>query len=294
MHSHFAPVAWSYLKLAKRLGIPHIVSFYGYDYESLPFRKPIWRQRYVQLFKDVDLILCEGSHGASILERNGCPSEKIRIMQLGVKADHIPFWKRIKMSGELHLLQVAAFTEKKGHQYTIDAFLETKRDCPNMTLTLVGNNKQFIKSSLQKYVNKSQFGDKIQFLDAIDFCHLHEFMKNYHVFIHPSCYGENRDCEGGAPIVFLDAQATGMPVIATTHCDIPDEVIHEKTGLLSPEKDTQSLAASIRRFYFMSQVEYDGFSRKARRHVEENYDVTKKGQELRNLYEGILKKKPGF
>ena len=37
------------------------------------------------------------------------------------------------------------------------------------------------------------------------------------------------DCEGGAPIVLLDAQATGLPIISTKHCDIPDEVSHKKS-----------------------------------------------------------------
>src|SRR4051812_10527969 len=37
MHSHFAVSGWYYRDLARKLGIPHIVSFYGYDYEYLPY-----------------------------------------------------------------------------------------------------------------------------------------------------------------------------------------------------------------------------------------------------------------
>ena len=66
-------------------------------------------------------------------------------------------------------------------------------------------------------------------------------MEGYHVFIQPSCYTATRDCEGGAPLVLLNAQATGMPVITTTHCDIPDEVIHNETGLLTAERDIEGL-----------------------------------------------------
>ncbi len=58
---------------------------------------------------------------------------------------------------------------------------------------------------------------------------------------------KDMDCEGGAPVVLLDAQATGMPVISTTHCDIPDEVVHGETGLLSPEKDVGALAELIKK-----------------------------------------------
>ena len=56
MHSHFAIVGWDYSWLAKKLQIPHVVSFYGYDYESLPFRNPVWKRRYLNLFKNITSI----------------------------------------------------------------------------------------------------------------------------------------------------------------------------------------------------------------------------------------------
>lgn len=284
MHSHFAPVAWEYRKLAKRLKVPHVVSFYGYDYEHLPFNEPIWRKRYQILFREADLFLCEGSHGTKILQNMGCPEEKIRIARLGVDVEHIPIWKRIKKHGELNLLQIATFTEKKGHRYAIEAFLKALPDCPNLTLTFIGNDRDGIKADLQQRIKGTPAEDKIVFKDAIDFDFLHEFMKDYHVFVHPSCYSKQKDCEGGAPIVFLDAQATGMPVISTLHCDIPDEVIHGQTGLLSEEKDIGSLVNSIKVFYTMNQDEYDIYMQNARKHVEENYNIKKNAAYLRKIY----------
>ncbi|MDL1980892.1 MAG: glycosyltransferase [Deltaproteobacteria bacterium] len=98
-HSHFAMVGWEYMRLAKRMGIPHVVSFYGYDYEHILFRKPFWKRRYRQLFQCADLFLCEGKHGAQILKKIGFPPEKIRVARLGVDVDHIPFWERTKERG---------------------------------------------------------------------------------------------------------------------------------------------------------------------------------------------------
>ncbi|RLC21968.1 MAG: hypothetical protein DRI57_01095 [Deltaproteobacteria bacterium] len=272
MHSHFAPTGWRYLNLAKRLKIPHVVSFYGMDYEHLPFLRPVWKKRYERLFKEADMFLCEGSHGAKILQKIGCPAEKIRVSRLGVDVSQIPFWNRTKKPGELKLLQIATFTGKKGHKYAIEAFTRALQDCPNMTLTFVGPDRQGIRAELQKQI-KSPAAEKITFIDAIDFEHLHAFMKDYHVFIHPSCYTEDMDCEGGAPVVLLDAQATGMPVISTTHCDIPDEVTHGDTGLLSPEKDVGALADSISSFYKMNQDEYGRYVQNANKHVGHKYGI---------------------
>ncbi|MDM8553305.1 glycosyltransferase family 4 protein [Desulfococcaceae bacterium HSG7] len=286
MHSHFAPIGWRYLNLAKRLKIPHIVSFYGMDYEQLPFRQPVWKRRYERLFKEADMFLCEGPHGAKILQKIGCPTEKIRITRLGVDVNQIPFWNRTKKPRELKLLQIAAFTGKKGHKYAIEAFTRALQDCPNMTLTFVGPDRQGIRAELQRQI-KGQAAEKIMFIDAIDFEELYTFMKDYHVFIHPSCYTEDMNCEGGAPVVLLDAQATGMPVISTIHCDIPDEVVHEKTGLLSPEKDIESLADLIKTFYKMGKNEYGTYAKNSNEHITKNYDAQNYAAEIKRIYERL-------
>jgi colanic acid/amylovoran biosynthesis glycosyltransferase len=288
MHSHFAFAGWEYRNIAKRLHIPHIISFYGFDYEFLPFTEPIWNSRYAQLFRDADLFLCEGAHGASILQAKGCPKGKIRIAKLGVNVEQIPFWKRKKARNHLKLLQISAFKDKKGHKYCLEAFLNALTDCPNMSLTFVGADVQVLKQELQQRVANSNAKNKVFFHDPIDFDHLHSFMKDYHVFIHPSNYTDERDCEGGAPVVLLDAQATGMPVISTTHCDIPDEVLHGKTGLLSPEKDTFALSKSIHFFYFFDQIQYDIFAENSRKHVENNYDVRENSAKIRMFYDEVL------
>ncbi len=97
------------------------------------------------------------------------------------------------------------------------------------------------------------------------------------------------DCEGGAPIVLLDAQATGMPTISTNHCDIPDEVIHGNTGLLCKERDSSSIAQAIKTFYKMNQKEYNRYAKNARKHIEESYDIRKNAIKVMDIYNEILK-----
>jgi colanic acid/amylovoran biosynthesis glycosyltransferase len=288
MHSHFASIGWEYRKLARKLAIPQVVSFYGLDYEWLPYVEPSWRKRYQVLFKEADLFLCEGSHGAKILRNAGCPPEKIKILHLGVDTEKIPVVRRFKKTGELSLLQIASYNQKKGHIYTLRAFIEALRDCPNMTLTLVGRDHEGITKNLQQMLKGTSAESRVTFMDQIDFERLYDFMADYQVFIHPSCYADDMDCEGGAPVVLLDAQATGMPVIATTHCDIPEEVIDGKTGLLSAERDVPTLAASIRRFYRMNEEEYQTFSQAARSHVEAFYNVRDNAAQLQQMYDLLV------
>jgi colanic acid/amylovoran biosynthesis glycosyltransferase len=285
IHSHFAFTGWHYLRLARKLKIPHIVSFYGYDYENVPFTHPKWKKRYEGLFSKADLFLCEGSFGAGVLQEMGCPRNKIAIQKLGVDVDSIPFFEREKSSEQLDLLQIAALTGKKGHIDTIKAFARALDSCPNMSLTIVGNDLDGIKAQIQTIIHQCHIEKKVTFIDYVGFDHLHAFMKGFHVFIHPSHYTPTRDCEGGAPVVLLDAQATGMPVIATTHCDIPSTVIQNETGLLTPEKDVRGLANSIKYFYELDSTNYRTFCVKARRHIQHNFDCKQNAADLKKVYD---------
>jgi len=288
IHSHFAPVGWQYRAVSRKLRTPHIISFYGYDYEQLPALHPEWNRRYKILFEEADAFICEGEYAASLLQSKGCPAEKIHIVHLGADIAKIPFFSRIKNPDELHLLQIAALTPKKGHKYTIKSFIQALEICPDMTLTIVGPDKDGIKQDLLDELHDDKNREKITFLDSIDFDHLYDFMENYQVFIHPSIHTEDHNSEGGAPVVLVDAQATGMPVISTYHCDIPEEVLNGETGVLVPEKDIAGLSKAIQFFYEMDNDKYQKYSNSARKHVENEYNIKKTAESLRTIYQTVL------
>lgn len=290
LHAHFSVVGWEYRKLQRKLDIPLVVSFYGFDYEWLPRNHPEWQKRYKILFDEAALFLAEGSAGREKLVSMGCPEYKVRVARLGVNLNEIPFVLRSKGTNSLKLVQVASFTEKKGHTTTLRAFARAAELYPNMYLTLVGKDPFGLRAELDEIIAEYGITNRVEFVDGIDFAKLHEFLIDFHVFIHPSRHSGSGDSEGGAPIVLLDAQATGMPVLTTNHCDIPDEVIHNVTGILVQENDDEGLAEAIGRFYKMGEAEYHNFCTNARRHIEENYDVIKSAEKLREIYTEVIAK----
>lgn len=288
VHAHFADLACEYSDFIKNKNVPLVVSYYGYDYEYLPFIKPEYIPKYKELFKRADKFICEGTHGASILTKMGCPQNKIEVIRLGVEIQFIPFHTKTKFPQVLTLVQIATLREKKGHIYSLKAFHKALKNCPNMHLTFVGSGETSIYNELQDYIAINNLRYHVTMINEIDFNKLHLFISQFDVFIHPSCYSANKDCEGGAPIVLLDAQACGLPIISTTHCDIPDEVIHQKTGILTPEKDIDALASSIQYFYNMNNTEYQSYSIAARQHVEEQFSIQKNSIKLKEVYNSLL------
>jgi glycosyltransferase involved in cell wall biosynthesis len=51
--------------------------------------------------------------------------------------------------------------------------------------------------------------------------------------------------EEGLPGVVMEAQAAGLPVVATAAGGTPELVQHERTGLLVPVRDSSALSAAI-------------------------------------------------
>jgi colanic acid/amylovoran biosynthesis glycosyltransferase len=284
VHSHFAHVGWKFRDLARQLRAAHVVSFYGLDYVQMQSLEPAWKERLPRLFAQADLFVCEGPHGAGLLAGQGCPESKIQIGKLGVDPDSIPFHARRKDAGQLRLLQLASFREKKGHLDTIGAFASAIRDCPNIHLTLAGASPGPILDQVTAEIDRRNLAAHVTLMPGIALDALHGFMRDYDVFIHPSRHAADGDCEGGAPIVLLDAQATGMPVIATRHCDIPQEVVDGVTGILTEEGDVEGLADAIRVFHEMPPETYLGYAAAARRHVECHFDVRDCATHMESLY----------
>lgn len=288
IHAHFSFMGWNYLSLAVKTETPLAISFYGFDYNRLPNTEPVWKERYQELFEKAALFFTEGNFGKEKLIQMGCSESKVKVVHLGVEIPYIPYYKRSKKQDELKLVQVATFVGKKGYDVTIRAFIKILEKCPNITITLVGKDPEGIRKHLQVEVSKRGLDKHVQFIDGIDFSKLHVFLRDFHVFIHPSKYGDNGDSEGGAPIVLLDAQATGMPVLSTFHCDIPEEVINGVTGILVEENNHHALADAIETFYRMEENEYQAYCKNARKHVEQNYDAVKCAAELKKMYETVI------
>lgn len=291
VHSHFAPHGWKMNWLSKRTGVPHVISFYGFDYEKLPNTTPEYKERYMELFSSSEAIICEGQHGANTINQMGCPADRIHVVPLGLKKINLPE-PRTKKEKSLNLVQVANITEKKGHIYAVEAFGKALRECPNMRLTLVGGLKDkhegWIMDRIHELIEKYAMAAKVNFIERVNFHQLHIFLQSFDIFIHPSCYAENMDCEGGAPVVLLDAQAVGLPVIATNHCDIPNIIDEHRTGLLANEKDVEGLENAIRDFYLMSSDEYLLFSQRSIEHVKDNFKMEDSGKKLKTIYEKVI------
>jgi len=286
VHAHFSMVGWEYLEVCKQVNKKLIISFYGFDYEYLPHVEPIWQIRYKHMFDLADIFVCEGPHGKETLIKKGCPEQKIYIIPLGVNVPPAIPEKEKKVS-ELNLIQIANFKEKKGHIDTLVAFAAALDNCPSMHLTLVGDGHTI--NECREFVEFDNIQEKVTFIPHLAFDKLPELLYKNHVLIQPSKHSIEHDCEGGAPVVLLDAMANGLPIISTKHCDIPHIVIDGETGLLSDENDVLFLQKNIEKFYNMDDKTYHTFSNNSYIHVKQDFNHIVCSKKLEQLYVELCK-----
>jgi glycosyltransferase involved in cell wall biosynthesis len=69
-------------------------------------------------------------------------------------------------------------------------------------------------------------------------------MRQVRVFVQHSRVAADGDSEGN-PVAVMEAQLSGLPVVATRHAGIPEVVLDGQTGLLVDEGDVNAMAAAI-------------------------------------------------
>jgi colanic acid/amylovoran biosynthesis glycosyltransferase len=282
------------ISLAKALRVPLLTSFYGEDASRLPRESDKWTKRYGRLFAVGTYFLVEGHHMGKQLVELGCPDSKILVQHLGVELDKFPYRTRQRTAGEpLRVLVAGRFTEKKGILYAIQAFAELVSGGVAAVMTVFGDSDEAkaenvrTKRQILDAISRNGLEDLIYLRGMRPLEELRAAYYEHHVLLSPSVQAENGDNEGGAPVTLIEAGATGMPVISSHHCDIPEIVRSGTTGLLANEKDVGQLAEYLRVLYKQPGM-IEKLGRNARQHVVEQYDAAKQGRKLEQIYHRAL------
>lgn len=293
VHSHWGNVAWCDIGAVQLAGSKHVVTFYGKDVNYFPNADPRWRRRYLDLFNRVDLVLCEGPHMAHCIEALGCPVEKLRVQHLGVECDAIPFRPRQWQPGQpLKVLIAASFREKKGIPYALEALGMFRQEVENLQITIIGDASDDVRSHVEKknilrILKRRNLESNARLLGYQPYAALLREAYAHHIFMSPSVTASDGDTEGGAPVSLIDFAATGMPIISTVHCDIPEIIDSGKTGLLAKERDVEGLLEHLRWWVAHPEKWYEMLAL-GRKKIEEEFNAAVQARRLYALYASLL------
>lgn len=292
LHAHFGTEGFYHLGIKKKTKLPLVTTFYGADVSKMPQIRPRWLKRYQRLFDIGSLFLAEGPYMAQAIVDLGCPPHKVLVQHLGIDLQKIEFLPRFRSNKKpVQILMACSFREKKGIPFGIEAFARAIRKFPEMELRIIGGAKSLEeKNFMEKCKNIARLegvAEKVHFLGYLSYNHYLKESNAAHIFLAPSIKSSDGDTEGGAPVSIIEASASGMPIISTQHCDIPNVVIDRKSGILVPERDIGLLSNAILEIATDPEI-WPEMGEIGRSHIEKEFDIFKQISRMEEIYDKLI------
>jgi glycosyltransferase involved in cell wall biosynthesis/predicted metal-dependent phosphoesterase TrpH len=222
------PVGVAGALVARALGLPLVGSYHTEltAYAALRSGDP-------RLAGAMDLAV-RALYGACDLVLSPSPASDRALAQLGVGPERVARWDRgvdcarfdpalrgeLELPGELNVLYAGRITREKGADLLADAFLEARRRDPRLHLVLAGGGPEAGRL-------RERIGEHATFLGWLEGTDLARAYASADVFLFPSA----TDTFGQ---VILEAQASGLPVVAVAAGGPLSLVEDRVSGLLAP------------------------------------------------------------
>jgi glycosyltransferase involved in cell wall biosynthesis len=234
--------------IGRALGLPVVLSGRGTDLSLYP-TLPAIRPRIVRSLRQCRHLVCVSDELRKVALGLGEPQGKVSVIGNGI--DPAVFAPRDRLIARAHLqlpadatllLSVGTLRELKGFHILIEslALLKQEGGLPSSStkLLIVGDGPQ--RPELQVLVKRLELQDEVVLAGAIDPDALPAWYAAADFFLLAS----SRE---GWPNVLCEAQAMGLPVIATRAWGIPEIVREPGLGLLVADRSAQAFAQGIRR-----------------------------------------------
>ena len=281
MHIYFGHTGVHLLPFVEEWTRPCVVSFHGMDIQERPEQEGYDAQMRALLLR-VPLVLARSRSLFAALEKWGCPREKLRLNRTGIPLGQFPFQQRpMPADGSWRFVQACRLVAKKGLGTAIRAFAKFHALHPKATFCIAGEGP--MKTELDAMVGDLGLREAVELRGFLSQEDLAALYARSHVFLHPSEMPPDQNQEG-VPNSMLEAMATGLPVLATTHGGIPEAVTHERTGLLVPERDDAALFAAMQHVTAETDFLYI-LGQAAARAVREEFEQGRAIEKLEGFYD---------
>jgi colanic acid/amylovoran biosynthesis glycosyltransferase len=281
LHAHFGPVANSFRFAQQLFGAPMIVSFHGYDFSSWP------RQQgpgaYQRLFETAAAFTVNSDYTCKRVEQLGCPSSKIQKLPMGLNPDEYVFRERTLLPGEsFGIVTVGRLVEIKGHEHGIRAVAALREKLPDVHYDIVGDGP--LRSKLERLVGELGQERHVTLHGALADNQVKALLERAHVFMLASISVDG--AAEGQGLALQEAQASGLPVIATDHGAFSEGILPGESGYLVPERNIAALAGRLEHLARHPEL-WPAMGRAGRKFVERHYDIRELNLRLIDLYNRV-------
>lgn len=284
LHAHFGYWAAHAGRTAHRLGRPWVLSLHGHD---LLVEDPHHAER--DVLRTADVVAVPSSFLADAASRAGFADEAIRVLPSGVDLAGLTFRERHPSAdGRVSVTFAGRYVEKKGVLDAVAALAAVGRDHPELRVVFVGGGP--LEAQLRKEIAAAGLAAELR--DGGDPTAVRRALDETDLVVMPSRTAADGDAET-LGLVAIEAQACGVPVVATRHGGLP-EALSSAAAELVEEGDPQALAGALRRL--LEQPErWPAMGRAGRTHVVTRYELGARTAAVEAAYADLLaRRSPTF
>lgn len=246
VHSHFAvPTGPASLTVARRAGLPHVLSVYGGDLydpskKTSPHRIPPLRGVVDWVMRGSDAVVAPSSNIRDIVRRFYSYEDPVHIIPLGIPIPNrngMEFKSpRPRTEPGARIVTVGRLVRRKAVHVILDVL--ARPECAAVSLTVVGGGPEL--GALQSLAQDLGVEDRVTFTGRVN-----ESSK-WRILTAADAYVSSAMHEGFG-LVFLEAMAAGLPVVCFDRGGQVDFLCDGLTGFIVPAGNTSGLATAIAR-----------------------------------------------
>ena len=272
VHARSRVPAWVAYFAVRKTDAEFVTTCHGYYSTNFFSRVMGWGKRVIVISEII---------GRHMIEHFGVRAQNIRLIPRSVDLDKFQFRARETGKSAIVVTMIGRITPLKGHAYFLQGMAKVIRQMPFVKARVIGDapaEKRDYKESLKLLTRRLGIADNVEFLGNRS--DIPQQLNDTDVLVLSTVTQE------AFGRVLIEAQAVGVPVVATKVGGIVDVVEHEKTGLLVLPKDPDAIAAAVLRLINDSKL-VDEMVAEARRRVEERYSIAQMAQRTLAVYQEV-------
>lgn len=215
----------------------------------------------------------------------GIRRDRIRVLHTGVDTALFHPTGDPK-AGRPTIVFAGKLVPNKGVVTLVDAAARLVREFPSLRLQLLGRGEAGMMAQLRDRAGRVGATELLEFAGFVDRSELPRHLSRALIFAMPSPY------EGGPGLVYLEAMACGVPVVACAGSGAAEVVREGETGLLVPPNNVDSLVVALRSL-LADRTRCDEMGARARRFTVAEADTTECVKAIEGFYRGVVAAKRG-
>lgn len=211
------------------------------------------------------------------------PAENVRTIPRSVDLGRFNIVRGPGKNSHPVIAMVGRITPLKGHIYFIKAMAKVARVMPNVKVWIIGDapaGKETYREELKVLVRRLGLVEQVEFLGTRQ--DIPQLLAKSDLLVMssivPEAFGR----------VILEAQAVGVPVVATSVGGVVEIIDDHKTGLLVMPKDSDAMAAAVLKILNDPRLAGE-FVAAARKKLETKFTLTHMAEQTIKVYEELLK-----